>query len=73
MYVDVPAFLSQIVVLWLCFLLLPFSQPKGKPKFRYTDHFKDEVNDKKKFCCCEISTKRYKNFMGCLYLLEEEG
>jgi len=34
-YVDIPAFFSQLLLIWIAFLLLCCAIPKGKPKLRY--------------------------------------
>lgn len=47
-YADIPAFFSQILFLWIAYLLLPWSKPKGKPKFMRLDNSKSE----KENCCC---------------------
>lgn len=62
-YADVPAFFSQILFLWIAYFLLPWSKPKGKPKFKYTDH---NALEEENCCCCTFNLQRGGRLKGFL-------
>jgi len=64
-YVDIPAFFSQIIVLWLAFFLLPCSQAKGSPKFRY--QLLPETKMESKCCCCTVDNSRGGRLKGFMF------
>ena len=60
--VDTISFLVAIALVWIAFIALYWSKPKGKAKFRYeqlgnTPEF--ETNLKSKCCCCSFSSSQF--------------
>jgi hypothetical protein len=65
-YADLPAYFSQLLFLWLSFILLPCSKPKGKPKFRYTEGMMEDTKEESACCCCSFSSQRGGRLKGFL-------
>jgi hypothetical protein len=52
-YYDLFTFFLQILLLWLCFFLLPCSKQKGAPRFKYDDSPATDFDDEG---CCNINS-----------------
>eukprot|EP01016_Furgasonia_blochmanni_P040021 TRINITY_DN5058_c0_g1_i2.p1 TRINITY_DN5058_c0_g1~~TRINITY_DN5058_c0_g1_i2.p1 ORF type:complete len:369 (+),score=43.53 TRINITY_DN5058_c0_g1_i2:346-1452(+) len=67
-FLDLGGFFLQVALIWIAFLLLPCSEDKGLPKFRYVlkDEYTEHQIDEVRCCCCMLSMEnggRLKGFM----------
>ena len=63
-YIEFLGFFVQVLLIWIVFLLFPFTKSKGLPKYRYIKEGKETINEKEaklkelKCCCCIFDIRR---------------
>eukprot|EP01017_Pseudomicrothorax_dubius_P008976 TRINITY_DN12990_c0_g1_i1.p1 TRINITY_DN12990_c0_g1~~TRINITY_DN12990_c0_g1_i1.p1 ORF type:complete len:524 (-),score=100.14 TRINITY_DN12990_c0_g1_i1:34-1605(-) len=57
-FLDVIAEILKIALVWLCFLMLPYSKAKGRPKFRYAKLADPTARHDEQCLCCTLNIQR---------------
>ena len=56
-YMDLISFGLQFVLIWISFVMVFFSKPKGKPKFKYVSKT-NQKNTENSCCCCDFNISK---------------